>query len=423
MIEKRTYLLLAPWLLIAAMLTSCSEGSNEPAYVDQAKVISEYNDWSVAAFKSLCADAKGENVLFSPCSAISNLMMIADGTDAATKQGIIKRLFPLTGQSGMDYISTCYRNNDSNIESSIWIDSRSSNFDKGLFKRCTELLNTDVFSEDLASRSGKWNVDRWIKDALGDMAVESVLDSYSAPDLIYASTFLNNTYMDVALRVRGAYNRSSGESVSMDMSVFPHEADIFTGSGMDYKIIQHYSILSSNISNRTLNYIHIYLPVESSDLEHVIDNFVYIPIVSDTKILSELKDSKGTGLGTYRVEHSPVAIPAVRVENQIDLGVIYKSLGLDNLHLAALGSGVSLDGNKQSNIFAPSDRNGWIASSQMLSGIGMEGEACAPRVSVSAKATEPLPEGVIAIDRPFIFVVRQECTGAILFMGKIEHLD
>ncbi|MCM1483155.1 MAG: serpin family protein [Muribaculaceae bacterium] len=377
-------------------------------------IINEYNDWCISAFKALCADAKGENVMFSPYTFFSNLKVLSEISDEKTRRSIMQSFGSDFDDDKWDNLCRIQRCSETNDAASVWLDEDFANANTGndyLGSASVEIFNVDMSRDTDRSRV------RWWISKIVDLEVIPSVKAVPETDILFLSVYRDvmDAYNGVQSVGSTSFTSATGNGKMVDMNVTEWTINL-------YQAGQSYYILccggrNPNYGSHLRSDIFYYMPKGNGSVDDIINDF-RIPSSMYVRY-----DEKGTPMrGSFYFDLVTMAFPDFSFVAEQNLSEVMSKIGLDNLNVASSRTDAAVTINTQLNSISLASGK-MDVSSQMLSGIGMEGEACAPRVSVSAKATEPLPEGVIAIDRPFIFVVRQECTGAILFMGKIEHLD
>jgi serpin B len=110
-----------------------------------------------------------------------------------------------------------------------------------------------------------------------------------------------------------------------------------------------------------------------------------------------------------------VSLPKFRLEEEFELGPVLKAMGMKD----AFGAGADfsgMTGRKELAISAVIHKAYVDVNEE-----GTEAAAATAVVMTRALARPMAPPPVFKADHPFLFLIRDEGTGAVLFMGRVEE--
>jgi serpin B len=120
--------------------------------------------------------------------------------------------------------------------------------------------------------------------------------------------------------------------------------------------------------------------------------------------------------GRLRQQEVEVFLPKFKLTSQFDLNAALQSLGMVDAFEYGKADFAGMDGTRWLFISA--------AVHKAFVEVNEEGTeaAAATGVAVATRAMlEPLPTPVFRADHPFLFLIRERSSGAILFMGRLEN--
>jgi serpin B len=141
----------------------------------------------------------------------------------------------------------------------------------------------------------------------------------------------------------------------------------------------------------------------------------------ETGGLPEIEKELGTAAGLAELtggfdnKEVVVSLPKFRLEEEFELGPVLKAMGMKD----AFGAGADfsgMTGRKELAISAVIHKAYVDVNEE-----GTEAAAATAVVMTRALARPMAPPPVFKADHPFVFLIRDEGTGAVLFMGRVEE--
>ena len=388
----------------AALILSASCGKQGPDYPSLATPLTKAEEAVNASANSFGFDVyhslyKEGQLLFSPLSASLALSMTAAGADGNTAKQMTKVLgfndFTTDNVNGyyqkmVATLLTVDPDTIFEIANSIWISDRIS-VRKGFIDDARTYYSSEVFPADFASQATVDKVNKWCSDKTHGK-INSILDK---PDPRMVMALMNALYFKgswthsfQAVDV-GKFNSISGSAVKMDMMHLTDE--------LYYAEYDGFSMAELPYGNGAFS-MKVILPGVKEDFAKAVKRF-------SAKTLDKLNE-KATK------ENVSVTMPKFTFEDNSDLNDVLIALGMEDAfdENKADFSKMSDDlyiGFVKQKTFIDVNESGTEAAAVTI--VGMEKN--------SIGGGTPKVINFIA-DRPFLFIIQENSTGAVLFIGQ-----
>ena len=401
--------------IIATSLIGCEKFSSKNKEEISAKevdkeVVEGNNKFAFNIFKEISKDENNKNVFISPLSISMALTMTYNGAKENTKAEMNKVL----GYEGMndDKINNSYKilhsyleNIDENVKlnlsNSIWI-REGQNINKEFININKDIFGAKVDNLDFSKSSSVDKINNWIEKSTNNMIKDMLKGPIDGDVIMY---LINAIYFkgqwqepfDINNNIIGKFTNSKGDKTEIDfMRKVAADDKTFYGEKDDFKAIKM-PYDSGKVS------MYAVLPKEGLNIDNFINNL-------DMNKWNSIKESIGK-----EQEAVNVSFPKFEIE--------YGAKELKE-PLAALGmKDIFSDRANLSGI-----REGICVSSVLHQGkieVNEKGSEAAAATIVEVRETAmPIiddPKEFIA-DRPFVFIIEDEESGTILFMGKLEEV-
>lgn len=394
--------LLALISVISLLITStaCSTGVTYDVSNISEYVLDGSSMFAFDIFKALNNEDANENIFISPFSISTALTMAYNGAEGDTKAGMEKAL----GYKGVDraLVNDSYKkliSNLKNIDKSI-----SLNIGNSIWIREGELINKEftnkneknfdakISSLDFSNPESVDIINKWIKDET-EGKIEKMLTGPIDPQIVM--------YLINAIYFKGEWLDQFKPSNTFDSDFHPYDGNTATvemmsrtgkyeyAKGEDFKAIR----LPYGKDKTSM---HVILPDEGIDINDFINK---MSPEQWNDIKSSLAMSSGVNL----------KLPKFKLEYGIkSLNNSLKSLGMEKAFSNADFSGIRED------IFISDVLHKAVIE------VNEEGsEAAAATVVAMPASAAPMEPKTFIADRPFIFLITDDTTGTILFMGKV----
>ncbi len=381
------------------------------------------NEFAMDIFKSIeqemraGAESDTENMFISPMSIFVALAMTDNGAGGPLREGISKTLHLMgydlnkvnAGVKKMiDILEEKGRNIDLLIANSIW---QQQNFPvlESFKETLIQFYDAYIETVNFGDPKTKDIINAWISDNTNDL-IKDMIDNTNPDDVMY---LVNAIYFygqwlrkfDKDLTGDATFHLLNGET--KDVPMMNNDGDYLYYSGKDFNAIRlSYGKLKDDLDEEEMmellfknkEYVSMYilLPNKRSDIYQLIDN------LDNRQLDMMFKD--------MRPKNLRISLPKFKIE----FGGDYKEI-LDNL--VSLGMPTSNDFTNMT-----SSPQGLFISKVLHQAV----------VEVNEEGTEAAAATVVEIGRggmtanefianePFLFIIRDDKTGAILFMGILK---
>ena len=364
------------------------------------------NEFAFNLFYKILQTTNDKNVFISPLSVDFALGMTLNGANSVTRDEMkcVLRHSGLTSSQINEYyrimfdaLPTIDPMTELNIANSIWCNKgfpvRQSFLDVNAKYFDAEIQNLDFSSPDALK-----TINAWIAEHTNDLIEEALdeVDPDAAMYLINAIYFKGTwtTQFEKENTEKATFFAENGTQNQVYMMHIPRSTFLYYANA-------HAQFLDMSYGNGAFS-MTVILPREGKALQDVVDN-LSSGYFSD--IVKNRLDS--TNVTVY--------LPRFQMEYSITLNDVLIALGMPSAFCPRTAdfSGISCVRLYTSRVihstFVEVNEEGTEAAAVTI----WEG------VPVSA---EPPPRLTFRADRPFIFVIRENSTGAILFMGKMGDI-
>ena len=394
-------------ILIIALLTIYCTSTNHfsedtETLVAKAKLIEADGDFSIDFFKAVHANDSSENIFISPLSLSMALGMTLNGATGNTQYEMQNTLgFSDISQEeinkGYQSLKRQLLNADDKIQfevaNSVW--ARAPYSMKEEFKKIVEeYFDAETASLDFDDPKTLDTINNWVSNATNDK-IKKILTSIESQDLMF---LINAIYFkgswtskfDPDLTAPNPFYLSENNVIQIDMMKQLQEVNVL--------IDDEVTMLELPYGNETFSAIFIKPSRKDISIDQIISN----------KLTSEQLNNWITRLSKKKVEYF---IPKFELEYKRELKEDLKALGMNQVfaHKAELN-----------NLFNDLD-NLYVSSVLQKTFLKMDeqGAEAAAATSITVGRTSMPSYEEVKIDQPYLLIMREKTSGAILFMGKI----
>ncbi len=392
--------------VLAAVFCACSDSeqtTQENEYkplslpMSQSRVSAQTNNFSYTLFDAAVKNQGNANVIISPLSANLTLSMLDNAVAGSSRTELTRALgfgddlesLNAYNKSLLAYLPGADNTAELYLPNSLWVttDNIKSDFKtklSDLYFAETNCITRQVFTSKINS---------WVAEKTKGN-ITSILDNNEGGDF----AFLNCMYFkgtwtvpfDSEKTVKDDFKNFDGTVSRQEYMNGEHAVDNIGG--------ENYTAVSVPFGNKAFS-LDIFLPDEGYTTEDVIANL------------------KSNGIPEFRNKKQvKLKFPKVSLTNRLDLIPVMKSLGVNGIFsLGADFSPMLNDENaemiigilRQANSFEIDEKGAKVASATVAVGetTGFNG------------VTEKFE-----VTRPFVFLVREQSTKAVLLAGRINKL-
>lgn len=368
----------------------------------EVSTVTSANDFAFRAFATLRRGAEHQNLCLSPLSLSAALTMTYNGADGTTKQAIRQTLGfgPQTDTEINDAYQGLFRRLTSldpavtfTTANSLW-HGQPYQMQASFVQQNQTAFGATVRGLDFTSPTAKDELNRWVSTQTQGK-ITSIVDQTTPDDVLY---LLNALYCKGTWTYRfdpqqtrpGLFRRDDGSTTTAE---FMH---LTQGRYLRYADARQ-QVIDLPYGNRQYS-MTLVVPQGQTTLADV------TRALSRAQLASWLAAADTTGL--------ELRLPKFRLEYKRELQDV----------LTHLGMGVAFSSQANfSRMLAGGPINLAISNvtHKTFLEVNEEGTTAAAVTAVGI-VTNSLPP-VVAVDRPFVFLLREKSSNAILFIGQVTH--
>ncbi len=398
--KKKLLCLLLCITMSMGLMTGCAGGGVSFDDNLSTKVVEGNSQFAFDVFKQLNQEDRDKNIFISPLSISAALTMTYQGAETTTKEAMAKTL----GYGGIDdevlngsyhnllqYFEQLDKKVELNIGNSLWI-REGEEIKEDFLSTNKEIFDASVSFLDFAKEDAADKINQWISEAT-NKKIKKMVDSPIPSDIVM--------YLINAIYFKGDWAKQfekkntfptqfhAGNGSTNEVMMMSRKGKIEYGQGDDFKAVR-LPYGSGNVA------MYCVLPKEDMTINDFIADF-------DEKRWNTIQDS------ISEEDDALLQLPRFKLE-----------YGIKNLNesLSALGMGEAFTSAADFSGI----REGVFISRVLHKAVievneeGSEAAAATVVEMQKAAALEPL---TFIADRPFMFVITDDETDTILFMGKL----
>jgi serpin B len=361
-----------------------------------AELVSANTEFGFNLFAKLAGGNREENIFISPTSIAIALEMTYNGAREETQKAMAEAL-SLQGmslqemnQANADLMSSLEDLDDVQlgIANSLWA-RKGDKFKPDFMKRNQEFYRAYIETLDFAAPDALSTINDWVKKETGGK-IEEMVDEIDAGIilLLINAVYFRGTWMvefNKEATKEGEFTLLDGSKKMVPMMIA--RSDHYRSCwGENFRAI------ALPYGNEKVS-MYIFLPGENSNL---------------VEFCRELSAGSWEGWMSKfkKYGEATVSLPRFNMEYEI---VLNKALG-------QLGMGVAFDPDK-ANFGGMCEGNCWIDEVKHKTSVEVKEEGTEASAATTVKMKRGAPP--LVINRPFFCAIRDDTTGAILFMGCI----
>jgi serpin B len=382
--------------------------SDERASSVDKDLVAVNTRFALAIFKELQAEDQNKNIFISPLSISTALAMTYNGAEGSTKDAMAKALQYSSmdvGKMNEGYFNLIgsLENADSQVSlkigNSIWMEkSFEPKVDSSFTKRITDYYRGEAFTRPFMDPKTVGEINGWISDKTNGK-IDKMIDEID-PDMVMF--LINAIYFkgdwvkkfDASQTARADFFLPNRSTVKVDMMPTSGTFSYYSGEGFEAVRLPY---------GRDKIAMYIFLPQEGIPLESLIGNLNQTAFDSFISGFSPPKELD-------------VMLPKFKLE-----------YGIKRLNdvLTKMGMGIAFSGSANFNGMTSADPAelyiGYVDHKAVVE-VNEQGTEAAAATVVAMLSSGSAPiRTVFNVNRPFFFVIRDDRSGSILFMGKIVN--
>ncbi|MEX0722082.1 MAG: serpin family protein [Balneolaceae bacterium] len=369
----------------------------------EKKLVEADHSFSFGIFKKTIAE-EDENVFISPLSISMALGMTMNGANGETYtqmretlafQDIDLEEINSGYQSLSDLLTTVDPKVKMQIANSVW-SRQGFPVEENFTQSLKEYFNAESSELDFQDPKSVDVINGWVNDNTNGL-IEDIIEVIPGSAMMYlinAIYFKGDwTYQFEEDKTRESpFHLENGETVTMDMMNQKRDFNIYFSDEVKMIDLPYGDSLFS---------MKVLMP---ADKETSIDDF------AENQFTPQNFNSWIENLTTTETQ---LRLPKFEMEYEITLNDILKSMGMEN---AFMDGGADFTGiNPNSRLFITEVKHKTFVS---VDEVGTEA-AAVTSVEMGITSAPEIP--TMIVDRPFIFVIHEQNSGAVLFMGKLKN--
>jgi len=382
--------------------------ADEHAQAVSKEIVSANSALAMDLFRTISFEESGVNMMISPLSISIAMAMVTNGAsdenlaemkevlgfNDMTMEAVNKQFYELIQslvEADKDLVLS--------IANSVWMDDQFEPGVKEVFlDALLESYEAEPFTIDFQADGAKDTINSWVSENTNGK-IEKIIEEIGADTVMY---LINAIYFKAAWTVtfdkertyEGDFQTTTAEQKKVQYMTFESDQEFeFYSSGWedgDYSVIRlpygrekfaFYGIIPNGTGKTIDQFI---FEMKDNGIEHYFKNLV-------------------------KTEEVPVILPKFKFEYEKSLVDVFKALGMEKafaeggfLNLADQGEGLYISEIKHKTYIE----------------VNEEGTEAAAVTSVEVGETS-MPAGFYGT-RPFVFIIRDDRSGTILFIGKVE---
>lgn len=366
------------------------------------------NEFSMNMYSALPAD---KNIFYSPYSIASALSMLDVGAGGTTKNELENAL----GITDLDkwndemkaYLSKDWSQNTFvNTANSVWMNkgtSWSTDIERDFLTPAKDYYSGEVYEADFNGQADKvvQNINNWVSTNTNKMIPEILKEIPGGTVMM----LINAVYFE------GKWDTPFTEDKTFQSSFYGTDKESVVD--MMHLYGEHFTYMDNGeIKGITLPYdsdnvvMKVFMPTaDDGDINELFDK---LSNEKKQKLIDSLDDASNVEIDTLQ-------LPKFTDEQRIDgLDDILKNMGIqsaysDNADFSKIADGIAVSSvNHRAKVIV--DENGTKAAAE---------------TDIMVKETAMMPSEEtynFIVDKPFVYVIEDQSTGMILFMGRVNSL-
>lgn len=367
-----------------------------------ASLVAANNAFGFDLFNQLLAEDKDKNVFFSPLSVALALEMTYNGAVGKTHDAMVKTL-KLNGmnhaqlnESAAELMKTL-KSNDPKIElaiaNSLWA-RQGTKFNPAFLERNRQFFGAEIAAIDFASPKAKDTINEWVSQNTKGK-IPSIIDRINAQEVMF---LINAIYFKGQWQKK--FEKAQTEDAPFHLAAGGQKKVPLMSQSGNYAYYRGEKFQAVSLPyGQGGTTLCLFLPDEGTSLHDFL------------KGLSFEKWEQWTN--SFRSTPGDIKIPRFKMDYDKQL----------NDSLTALGMGVAFtSGADFSGIRAERDLMISEVKHKAIVEVNEEGTEAAAATSVGMMTTsmrQPPQRFTFVADRPFMMAIRNQQTGAILFLGTV----
>jgi serpin B len=373
-----------------------------PLTTQEVKTIGSSNEFAFRAFSALRTEEETQNIFISPLSISSALTMAFNGADGSTKEAMRKTLGfePQTDEeinqsfkSLAELLVGIDKKVTFSTANSIWY-AQQYQLQAPFVQQNKTYFDATVQGLDFSSAGAKSTINDWVKDKTKGKITDIVQEI--RPDhvmfLVNAIYFKGTwTYpFDKQLTQKASFRKEDGSTAQVDFMALKN------GKYLYYQDARQ-QVIDLPYGNRQFS-----MTLVVPNGEHTVSDITRN--LNHAQLTSWLNSADSTSL--------ELRLPKFKLEYKKELSEMLAQLGMGEAFTNNADFSRMLEGSAQNLAISEVLHKSFVE-------VNEEGTEAAAATSVGIVVTSMPP--TVQVDRPFVFLIREKSSNAILFIGQLMN--
>ncbi|HNW83693.1 MAG TPA: serpin family protein [bacterium] len=383
------------------------KAADEHADAVSHDIVKANSDLAMNIFSKLALDEGGINMMISPLSISIAMAMVTNGAsdenlaEMKTVLGFGDMEMSAVNAQFYELIQSLVEADKDmvlSIANSVWIDDQFEPRVKEAFLTALEeSFDAQPFTLDFASEGAVDEINSWVSENTNGKIEEIVKEI--GPDVVM--------YLINAIYFKAAWTVTFDKESTYDGEFQTTTAENKTVKMMTFKDTQEFEFYSSGYEEGSYSVVRLPYGRGKFSFYGIIPNSA--GVIIDQFLVEISKNTLESYFENLEKKEVPVILPRFKFAYEKSLVEMFKTLGMESafaaggfLNLADQGEGLAISDIKHKTFIE----------------VNEEGTEAAAVTSVEISDTA-MEEGFYGT-RPFVFVIRDDRSGTILFIGKVE---
>ncbi|NQU87747.1 MAG: serpin family protein [Mariniphaga sp.] len=405
--------IIATLLIALVVFVSCNQESNSPDEISNieldeksSQLIEADNELGFELFQKINSEAEDENLMISPLSVSVALAMAYNGADGDTKSEMEQTLkvFGLSTEeinASYQFLINALQSLDEDVvfelANAIFYEKTFSV--KSAFLGVNEnIYNAEVSGLDFSNPSAVETINNWVADKTNHK-IETIIDQLDPMDVM---VLLNAVYFN------GIWQTKFDDEGTHELPFLKNNGTVIDVAMMnkedkvEYTSNDFFSAVQLPYGTGQYKMV-VFLPASGKNSDDIINSLS----VSNWKNWMESFQEK---------EHVVVTMPRFKYRYELELNDVLKEMGM-----------VKAFSDQNANFSKISDIFIYISSviHKTYIDVNENGTEAAAVTAITFSTTSAGPEQAqkiyFTVDKPFVYVIIEKDTNAILFIGEVTH--
>lgn len=402
---KRIISILLPICLLIFILGGCSADPIEKKYSFKKEkidpgVIKGNTEFAFNLFRELNKEDEYNNIFISPLSVSTVLTMTYQGAKNSTRDGMTEALnyqnmdiqqLNESYQSLLRYLGQIDKKVELNINNSIWV-RQGKEINQDFIEVNKDVFDAYVAELDFSKEDSASKINQWIKDSTKGKIERMIDDQISSNVIMYLinAIYFKGEWTEQFKKqntFEAKFQVEDGEV--QDIMMMNKNGEIEYGEGDDFEVVR----LAYGNGKTSM---YMMLPKEDVSINTFINNM-------DSDKWDEIRSS------ISKKKDVILQIPRFKME----YGIKQLNDSLTNLGMGEAFTDSADFSGIRDNLFISRVLHKAVIE------VNEEGSEAAGVTVVEMKESAAIEPITFIADRPFIFIIAEDDTGTVLFMGKM----